>query len=76
MKSIILRLTLASVLALSGLTACPKKPDGTAPVQVEELKNGHKQKLKKDGTKKAKKVKKDKAPTDPIAPATPAPPVP
>ena len=74
MKSTVLRLTLATVLALSGLTACTKKPDGPAP--VEELKNGHKQKLKKDGAKKAKKVKAEKPPTDPLAPATPAPPLP
>ena len=74
MKSTTLRLTLATVLALGGLTACPKKPDGAPP--VEELKNGHKVKLKKDGSKKRKKVKEEKPATDPIAPATPAPPVP
>lgn len=76
MKSTILRLTLATALALSGFTACSKKPDGTGSGQVEELKNGKKKKLKKDGSKKAKKVKKEKTPKDPLAPATPAPPAP
>ena len=81
MKSIILRLTLATALALGGLTAC-KKPDGgtgSSEAPKEKLKkDGTKKKLKKDGTKKDKKVKKDKKPkdiTDPVAPATPTPPV-
>ena len=75
MKSIVLRLTLASALALSGLTACTKKPEST------ELKPD-KKKIKKDGTnlkekKKEKKEKKaGKTPKDPVAPATPAPPAP
>ena len=77
MKSTILRLTLAAGLALSGLTACSKKPDGTGSSETENnkklKKDGTKKKLKKDGTKKEKKEKK---PKDPVAPAAPAPPVP
>ncbi len=80
MKSIILRLVLASSLALGSVTAC-KKPDaatGSSEASKEKLKkDGTKKKLKKDGTKKEKK--KDKKPkdiTDPVAPATPAPPAP
>ena len=80
MKSILLRLVLASALALGGLTAC-KKPDaaaGSSEAGKEKLKkDGTKKKLKKDGTKKDKK--KDKKPkdiTDPVAPAPSAPPEP
>ena len=70
MKATILRLTLATALALGSLTACTKNPDdsGTAP-GVKELKDGKKKKLKKDGTKKEKK--KDKKAKDDTAPATP-----
>ena len=80
MKSIILRLVLASALALGGLTAC-KKPDaaaGSSEAGKEKIKkDGTKKKLKKDGTKKEKKVKKSKLDvTPPSAPAPPAPPAP
>ena len=77
MKSIFLRLTLATALALGGLTGC-KKSDGDAgsPQATKEKirQDGTKKKLKQDGTKKEKKVKKSKLDiTPPAAPATPAP---
>ena len=81
MKSIILRLVLASALAVGGLTACKKadsNPGAGVPGAPKEKlkKDGTKKKLKKDGTKKDKKDKKPKDITDPVAPATPAPPAP
>ena len=77
MKATILRLTLATALALSSLTACTKNPDGADPAG-KELKDGKKKKLKKDGTKKEKKKDKkakddDTAPATPDAPAKPEP---
>ena len=77
MKSTVLRLTLAALLAVSGVTACSKKPEDAGSGQAGDvLKGAKKKKLKKDGSKKVKKEKKDKEPADPIAPATPAPPAP
>ena len=79
MKSIILRLTLATALALSSLTACKKPDAGTNSPEAKKeklKKDGTKQKLKKDGTKKDKKKDKKKDITDPVAPATPEPPKP
>ena len=77
MKFTVLRLILAAIFAVSGVTACSKKPEGAASGQADDvLKGDKKKKLKKDGSKKVKKDKKDKKSADPIAPATPAPPAP
>ena len=80
MKFTVLRLILAAIFAVSGVTACSKKPEGAASGQADDvLKGDKKKKLKKDGSKKVKKDKKDKKDkksADPIAPATPAPPAP